>query len=118
MPRKKTSAGDFIESVAFEELGAASDGGGGVLSGYTEQFKTRAKYIHLRGGESVMAGRLAGKHAQIIRVRSFVKSRKVNASWRIVDQRTGDIFNIRDITPSNDRQYLDFLCEKGVAVNG
>jgi len=48
----------------------------------------------------------------------------VDTDWRVRDVRGGEFvngewvgpeFNIRDVTPTNDRQWLDFLCQSGVA---
>ena len=112
----KAGAGRLVEMVGFEQPQAGSDGAGGVLDGFAEQFETRAQFIHLRGGESVLAARLEGRHTLVIRVRSSAASRAVNTDWRIADKRAGTLFNIRDITPSEDRAWLDFLCESGVAA--
>ncbi len=112
----KQGAGALIERVGFEEPLTGSDGGGGTLNGFAERFTCRAAYIHLRGGESVLAARLAGQHSQVIRVRSSSQSRAVTTDWRIVDKRTGTAFNIRDATPTADRAYVDFLCQSGVAT--
>lgn len=112
---KKFGAGDLYERVGFEAPQSGSDGGGGVLAGHVERFVVRAGYTHLRGGESVMAARLEGRHVQVIRVRASSDTRQVTADWRIVDKRAGTVFNIRDITPSTDRAWLDFLVERGVA---
>lgn len=109
-------AGALIERVGFEEPVAGSDGGGGTLDGFAERFTCRAGYIHLRGGESVLAARLAGQHSQIIRVRSSSQSRAVTTDWRIVDKRAGTVFNIRDVSPTADRGYVVFLCQSGVAT--
>lgn len=105
-----------IHRVTFQRPQAASDGAGGVLNGYATAFQCRASYRHLRGGETVLAARLEGTHTQVIRVNSAGKTRAVSTDWRIVDDRTGDVFNIRDITPTEDLLELDFLCQKGVAT--
>ncbi len=112
---KHFGAGDLYECVGFEQPQTGSDGGGGVLAGFVERFTVRAGYIHLRGGESVMAARLAGRHTQVIRVRASSGTKQVTRDWQIVDKRAGTVFNIRDITPSTDRAWLDFLAESGVA---
>lgn len=107
----------LIERVGFEAPQTGNDGGGGVANGFTEQFERRAEYIHLRGGEAVIAARLQGQHTQIIRVRDEPEARAVTTSWRIVDKRNGDVFNIREIAPAeNDRRFRDFTCQKGVAT--
>lgn len=113
---KHPSAGDLYYSVAFEKQGSAPDGHGGTTTGWTEQFRCRAAFHHLRGTETVLAARLEGTHTQVIRVRASTQSRAVTSDWRIRDVRTGDVFNIRDVEPQTDRQYISFLCQKGVAV--
>ncbi|OBQ72394.1 phage head closure protein [Mesorhizobium loti] len=112
----KPTAGDLVYRVAFDVKGMASDGAGGTTTAFSEQFQCRAGFVHLRGGESVQAARLQGQHPQIIRVRSSSLTRNVTTDWRIRDVRSGDVFNIRDITPGLDRQFIDFLCQKGVAA--
>jgi SPP1 family predicted phage head-tail adaptor len=112
----KPTAGDLFYSVAFEKKGTASDSAGGTTTSFTEQFACRASFVHLRGGESVQAARLEGQHPQVISVRASSRTRAVTTDWRIRDKRTGDIFAIRDITPGLDRQFIDFLCQKGVAA--
>lgn len=112
---KTLSASDLYYSVGFESRETASDGYGGTTDVWTEVFECRAAYHHLRGGEGVMAGRLEGKHTQIITVRASSQAKQVNTDWRIVDKRNGDVFNIRDIEPQIDRQWIGFLAEKGVA---
>ncbi len=108
------SAGDLRESVAFEERIELDRGDGVRVGDWTERFLTRAGFLHLRGGESVMTGRLAGRHPQIIFVRVSERTRAVTGEWRIIDKRSGVAFNIRDITPSTDGLWFDFLCESGV----
>ena len=83
---------------------------------WERQFVRRAEYVHLRGGETVIAARLQGTHPQVVRVRAGSHTRTVTTDWRIVDMRTGTEMNITDITPTEDRQWLDFLCKVGVVV--
>ncbi|WP_353641323.1 phage head closure protein [Mesorhizobium sp. WSM2239] len=114
---KKPGAGDLFERVGFDKHGTASDGAGGTISAFVEQFTRRAEFIHLRGGEAVLAARLQGRHTQIIRVRADSETRTVTTDWRISDKRlAGVVYNIRDITLSKDRAFLDMLCERGVAT--
>jgi SPP1 family predicted phage head-tail adaptor len=109
-------AGDLTEAVAFDRQGTASDGAGGTTTAWVEQFTCRAGYTHLRGGETVIAARLSGTHVQVIRVRRSSQTVAVTAEWRVRDTRSGEAFNIREFTPTKDRQWIDFLCERGVAV--
>ncbi|WP_368517479.1 phage head closure protein [Rhizobium sp.] len=109
------SAGDLFFHVAFDKRVEIDDGAGNTVGEWQEQFQCRAGFTHLRGGESVMAARLEGQHTQVIFVRSSMSTRGITTDWRVRDIRTGDTFNIRDITPTDDRLWLDFLCQKGVA---
>lgn len=110
-----TGAGDLRNRAIFEVQGATSDGAGGMTTAWAEQFTRWAQYIHLKSGEAVMAGRLAGKHSQVIRVRADSQTRTVTADWRVRDKRTGTVFNVRDVTQPDDRAFIDLLCESGVA---
>lgn len=114
---KTRSAGDLYESVAFDRRAETHDpdDDGNTLGEWVEQFRCRAGYIHLRGGENVVASRLQGEHPQVIFVRASRQARAVTPDWRVRDVRTGIAFNIRDISPTADRAWLDFLCQSGVA---
>lgn len=113
---KQISAGDLYYRVAFDKRAEVDDGYGNTVSDWREQFQCRAAFRHLRGGESVMAGRLQGKHVQVITVRASSQTREITTDWRVRDVRTGEAFNIRDVTHETDRAFISFLCEKGVAV--
>lgn len=111
-----TGAGDLIHRVSFEKRDQSSDGAGGTTTAYSAQFTVSAVYIHMRGGEAVMAGRLEGRHSLVVRVRSSANTRLVTTDWRMRDMRTGEVFNVRDITRTEDRAWIDFLGESGVAA--
>ncbi|WP_143088132.1 head-tail adaptor protein [Nitratireductor indicus] len=51
-----------------------------------------------------------------ISVRAAADTRDVATDWRIRDVRTGEVFNIRAIEVTPNRQYVDLLVESGVAV--
>lgn len=115
------AAGDLDHSVSFQvrtegNPDSPADMGNTVIDWQT-QFVERAKYKHLRGGETVLAARLAGRHTQLIIVRASTRTRNLDSTWRVIDNNTGEIFNIRDITPTeDDRMWLEILAEKGVAT--
>lgn len=112
----KRSAGSLYYKVAFDKRGDVDDGMGNTVSGWQEQFQTRAEFIHLRGSEAVMAGRLQGKHTQVIRVRNSSNTRLISTDWMLRDVRTGKSFNIRDIEIEVNRQFIALTCESGVAT--
>jgi SPP1 family predicted phage head-tail adaptor len=113
---KNSGAGQLYQRVAFDKETTGSDGYGGTVTGWAEQFQCRAGFTHLRGGESVMAARLEGTHSIVMRVRASTQTRAVTTDWRVRDARSGTIYNIRDITPSDDRAFLDVLVQSGVAT--
>ncbi len=105
----------LIQSVAFEKrVETGGDGAGNFKSDFVEQFRCRAEFIHLRGGESVMASRLQGKHTQVVRVRSSGLTCQVATDWRIRDLRRNIVFNIRDAEWEVNRRFIAFTCESGV----
>jgi len=108
-------AGDLRESFAFDRRLDQNDGYGNTQSGWVEQFRCAARKVVLRGTESVMAQRLQGVQPVVITIRSSATSRLVTTDWRARDLRTGEMFNIRTVTPSEDRAAIDILAEKGVA---
>jgi SPP1 family predicted phage head-tail adaptor len=113
---KPLGVGDLYYRVAFDKRSEVDDGYGNTVSDWAEQFQCRAAYRHLRGGESIMAGRLEGKHVQVITVRASSQTRQVTTDWRMRDARDGTVFNIRDVTAEIDRMFISFLCERGVAA--
>lgn len=117
---KQPSSGDLyyrvgLEARLSENPDSPADYGTTEFT-WTQQFACRAQFIHLRGGEDVMAARLSGTHIQVIRVRASTETLLATTDWRVVDKRNGDIFNIRDVTHGVDRRYIDLLCEKGGAT--
>ena len=112
---RKVSAGDLIDLVAFDKRGSGSDGYGGTETAFAEQFQCRARIAPMRGGESVIAGRLEGRQTVSITMHSSAEGQLVTTDWRVRDTRSGAIYNIRDVNTSRDRLWIDLLCERGVA---
>ena len=113
----RNGAGQLIHRVALDMRPETSDDGLGNYEGeWAEQFQCRAAFIHLRGGETVMAGRLSGRHTQIIRVRVSSNTRQITTDWRLRDVRRRIDFNIRDIELEENRQFFSLTCESGVVA--
>ncbi|MCM2292292.1 head-tail adaptor protein [Allorhizobium sp. BGMRC 0089] len=115
------TTGDLKHTVAFETREERDRGDGVTVGVWQERFRCRAGYVHLRGGESVMADRLQGQHTQVIFVRVSRAAKQVGTDWRIRDLDSGALFNIRDVTPQEygpgrDRRFVDFLCQSGVST--
>lgn len=109
-------AGSLHHKVTFESPTSDPDGYGGAIEGWTEEFTCRAAYTRLRGTETVMAARLEGRQPAVIRVWASSETRAVTTDWRITDARSGEVFNIRSKIETEDRRWIDFTAESGVAI--
>src|SRR5690606_8172530 len=103
--------------VVFEKPMKVPDGHGGRIDGWGNPVIADASFRFLRGGETVQASRLAGRQPVVVTVYDHSQTRAVRTAWRMRDLRTGEIYNVRaGPVPSDDRQYLEFTVEAGVAT--
>ncbi|TCR01069.1 head-tail adaptor protein [Neorhizobium sp. JUb45] len=113
-------AGDLDQRVAFDASVSVPDGHGGTETGWAQDdvaTKVAANFRYLRGGEAVLAARLDGRQPVVVTVRRSSKTRLIDTNWRMRDVRTGIVYNIRSgPVPTDDRGYLEFTVESGVAV--
>lgn len=109
------SAGDLNRRLRFEERAPADDGYGNTRADWAERFTVWAAITPLKGGEQVMAGRLAGMQPVVIQIRRSVQALTVRADWRAVDARTGEIMSITSppADMKGDRAFLDMLATIG-----
>lgn len=112
---EKSGSGALIQSVGFFERDGDEDGMGNTVAAWVERFKTRSQFIPLRGGETVLAGRLQGRETIVARVRVSKHSQAVTSSWMMRDLRTSISYNVRSIEREVNRQFISFTCESGVA---
>lgn len=108
-------AGQMKWRFKFDRRTSVNDGLGNFDGPWAEQFEARARRQDLRGGESVIASRLQGVQPVVLSIYVSADSLAVTPDWRARDARTGEIFNIRAVTPAEDNRHIDLLCEKGVA---
>lgn len=103
------------ERAAFQAREKVSDGAGNYVSDWGDTLFTRWCSIHyLRGSESVMSSRLTGKRPVILKVRADAQTATITPDMRCVID--GEAFNIREKPrPTDDRVWLEFLAEGGVA---
>lgn len=110
-------AGDLNRRLTFTCRAAKDDGYGNVQSGEFEPaFSLSAAVVPLKGGEQVIASRLAGMQPVVIKVRWCRQSRLIGSGWQAVDARSGETF---DITSAADmdgkRMFIDILATSGLA---
>lgn len=112
------TGGDLRHKIDLQRRAWEDDGfgNGGYIGPYETLATVHAKLHFLRGGEEVMAGRLAGRQPAIITVRQNTATRSLTPEWRILTQ-DDEAWNIRAITdPDGRRAWLEILAEKGVAT--
>ena len=117
MARGKNDAGGLHDLYGFESRDAVDDGYGNAISGpWVERFSRHCETIYLRGTENILAARLEGRQPVMLRVRCSGEAQAVNTDWRAHDKRSGTYFNVRALTLSPDRAFLEILAEAGVAA--
>ncbi len=109
-------AGKLNYRVAFDAPIDSPNGQGGTVRGFEEQHQCNAAFLFLRGGETAIASRLAGKQPAVVTIGNCAAAREIGTDWRMRDVRTGVTYNIRAIIPSDDRAWLELTVESGVAA--
>jgi len=110
---------DLIEKVAFDPPVATDDGYGGRTVTWDESAAVvrRAHFRWLRGGEAVQAERLAGRQPVVVTVHADSATRALTSDWRMRDMVRGTVYALKEAPrPSEDRVWVEILCESGVAV--
>lgn len=124
MAGRRVGAGVMRHKIHVQRQVEGDDGYGGVIVGW-EAVTTVSAHLHpLRGGEQVMASRLAGVAPFIITIRSSEITRQMTPAWRLVDARAGNrpddqprrVFDIKAISdPDGKGAWLECLCEEIVS---
>lgn len=70
-----------------------------------------AEITYLRGTESVIEGRKAGRNTVVIRVRRSAISMAATSAWRLKNAATNEVYDIKSRIPGPD--FIDFTCETG-----
>ena len=114
------SGGRLRERVRFDRRAEYDDGAGNMQAGWSTLGEVPAEIKPVRGGEALLAGKLAGKVPAEITVRWSralgAGDLRLTTDDRAVDARTGDAYQIRAIENRDmRRQWLTLTCEAGVA---
>lgn len=113
---KATPAGEFRGRFAFEKRDLRDDGYGNTETVWLFMFNRRAKFVPLKGGETVIAARLASRVPAVLTVRKDSATTSLDAGWRCVDRDTATIYELRAVTQPGDRPgELDLMIESGVS---
>lgn len=123
MPTNRKGAGALRGLVHCQEQVEGDDGFGNVVVDWSTRATVAANFLPLRGTETVMAARLAGKQPYVVTIRSSELTRAMTPAWRLVDARAGEVngrprrvFDIKAISdPDGKGAWLECLCEEVVS---
>lgn len=109
-------AGELRESIRFERRSSASDGAGNVQGSWQPLFTgVRARIQAVSGMSHVIASGLQAVATVTVWTRWSPNTRQVTEADRIVDERTGTVYLIRQIANGDEvRKFLQFTAERGV----
>lgn len=111
------TAQDLYHAVVFEQPVKTKDNHGGIVDGWGNPVQERAHFRFLRGSETVQAARLEGRQPVVVTVRNNPGSQQVESDWRMRDLETSTVYAVRSgPVPTDDRQFLEFTVESGVAI--
>lgn len=114
----KARSEEMRDRFTIQRRGTGDDGHGNTVGAWADQFTVWGGIEFRRGGEGVLAARLAARQPAILTVRNSVQARGILASDRAVNARTGEVFNIRELPREarENRGFLEMLVEAGVAT--
>lgn len=102
------------DQAIFERRSNVQDGYGNHIGAWVPAFTRWCSVKALRGGEAVIASRLQGRQPVIVTVRSDPETDQIDPEMRATIN--GRIYNVRELPRlTEDRLYLEFLCETGVS---
>lgn len=108
------NAGELRESIELQNYTSVDDGYGGQTQTWETVMTTAARIRTLKGGETVIAGRLTGTQTLVITVRYQPDMEDVTPAWRARNARSGTMYNIRSVTVDERKAFVDLLVEAGV----
>lgn len=110
------TAGKLRASLNFQRRTIEDDGYGNETVGdFATVFTDAAEIIPRMGSEAVMGARLQGLQPVTIRVRSHAATRGLDAAWRAVNARTGEVYAITSppVNVDQKNRYIDMLATIG-----
>ncbi|WP_445222119.1 phage head closure protein [Bradyrhizobium sp. Pa8] len=110
-----TQPGELRQEVKLEKQVSVSDGAGGSTISWVEVLTTPARIKYLKGGETVMSGRLQGTQTVVVTVRNQPGLGDADPTWRLTSTRSGRAYDIKSITPDERSAFVDILAEIGVS---
>lgn len=107
-------AGALRDRVRFDSRGP--DANGDPMGPWQTGFVVWAAIEYLRGSETALAQRLEKRQPVSVTVRDSAQARTINPAMRMVDVRTGEIYNVTSAVPAKDAGYRNILAVSGGAA--
>ncbi|KAB2771014.1 phage head closure protein [Brucella anthropi] len=105
------------DRVRLEKREEVDDGYGNTYGQWVAQFERDACILPSKGGETVIASRLQEVQPALILVRYDAETATITAAWRLIETRSGTVYNIRTSADMERRgRFITMLCESGVAT--
>lgn len=112
--RNNASTGQRNHRVSIYSVQETPDGAGGFILQEQLELTAWARVRRVWGQESTVAGALAGRQTVEIFIPASDAARGISTAWRLKDAHSGKVFNIRDVSLSEDSAEVLLLCESGV----
>ncbi|HEY1071502.1 MAG TPA: head-tail adaptor protein [Brevundimonas sp.] len=91
------------------------DANGDPLGVFKPGFTVWAKVDYLRGSEAAIQQRLEKRQPVSMTVRDSSQTRTITPAMRVVNVRTGEIFNVTAASPGRDAGFRNILAVSGGA---
>ncbi|WP_292052147.1 head-tail adaptor protein [Brevundimonas sp. UBA5866] len=106
-------AGHLTNRVRFDSR--APDANGDPLGPFVEGFTVWADVEYLRGSEVALQHRLERRQPVSVTIRDSRQARTITPAMRMVDVRTGEVFNVTSASPARTPGYRNILAVSGGA---
>ena len=109
-------AGTLREKIRTETRTSVSDGGGGFDDAWaTTESGIFAGILAKSGSEKLLEERLKGVVVHEITVRYSDKTSSINSDMRIVNERSGAVYNIAAVLPDTRKRFIVITATTGTA---
>nr|WP_313011930.1 phage head closure protein [Brucella intermedia] len=113
----RITANALRDRVRLEKREEIDDGYGNTYGQWVPQFERDACILPSKGGETVIASRLQSVQPALIIVRFDTETATITPTWRLIETRSGTVYNIRTAADmERRRRFITLLCESGVAT--
>lgn len=110
----RITANALRDRVRLEQREELDDGYGNVYGAWVAKFERDACILLSKGGETVIASRLQSIQPALIIVRFDAVTSTITADWRLIEIRSGTMYNIRTSADMERRgRWWTMLCDAG-----